>query len=93
MSGIDAIAEKLKNKKEAIKKTRLDDYKPEVRTSTPQHFKTPKLVKTTIYLTEEANQKLNSIYANRIMKDFKSNKYDIFCEAIELLFEKEKTGE
>jgi hypothetical protein len=48
--------------------------------------KNQKLIKTTIYLTEEANQMLNIMYAQNILSNKKGNKYDIFTEAIELLY-------
>lgn len=81
MSGINALAEKLKKKTENKK----------LEKSTLQKVNTSKhqLVKQTIYLSPELSRRLNEFYAKRILKGIKENKYDIICKAIELYIDEE----
>jgi hypothetical protein len=75
MSGIDALAEKMKKKTEVkkIEKSTLQ----KVNTSKPQ------LLKHTIYLPEDLSRELTEFLAKRILKGIKENKYDIITKAIE----------
>jgi len=45
--------------------------------------------KFTWYLTDEAKQKFNEIYALRVMTSSKDTRSDLLCQAIDLLYEKE----
>jgi uncharacterized protein YajQ (UPF0234 family) len=74
MSGIDALAEKLKKKTENKK----------IEKSTLQKVNTSKqqLVKRTIYLPTDINQELDEFYAKRILQGIRENKYDIIAQAI-----------
>lgn len=48
-----------------------------------------KKVKTTIYLTEEAEQAFTELYIHRLRKDRKIDRSIIACDAIQALYEKE----
>lgn len=48
-----------------------------------------KKIKTTIYLTEEAEKAFTELYIHRLRKDRKIDRSMIACDAIEALFEKE----
>ncbi len=48
-----------------------------------------KKIKTTIYLTEEAEQAFTELYIHRLRKDRKIDRSMIACDAIQALFEKE----
>lgn len=48
-----------------------------------------KKIKTTIYLTEEAEQAFTELYILRLRKDRKTDRSLIACDAIQALFEKE----
>ena len=41
---------------------------------------------TTIYMTQEACEKLNEMCANNVKKGLRMSKSDIICDAIELLY-------
>ncbi len=63
----------------------------EVNTSTHQDDKKQsKVFKTTVYFSEDTKKKFDEIYAKRILAEFKTDKTDLLCEAINLLYEKEK---
>lgn len=51
--------------------------------------KSIKKIKATIYLTEEAEQAFAELYADRYVKDRKTDRSMIACEAILDLYEKE----
>lgn len=51
-----------------------------------------KKIKTTIYLTEEAEQAFTELYIHRLRKDRKIDRSMIACDAIQMLFEKECMG-
>lgn len=46
-------------------------------------------IKTTIYLTEEAEHAFTELYIHRLRKDRKIDRSIIACEAIQALYEKE----
>lgn len=48
-----------------------------------------KKIKTTIYLTEEAEQAFTELYIHRLRKDRKIDRSIIACDAILALYEKE----
>jgi hypothetical protein len=48
-----------------------------------------KKIKTTIYLTEEAEQAFTELYIHRLRKDRKTDRSMIACDAIQALYEKE----
>ena len=48
-----------------------------------------KKIKTTIYLTEEAEHAFTELYIHRLRKDRKIDRSMIACDAIQMLFEKE----
>lgn len=52
--------------------------------------KSNKKIKATIYLTEEAEQAFAELYADRYVKDRKTDRSMIACEAIMDLYKKEK---
>lgn len=49
----------------------------------------PKKAKTTVYMTEEEETKLNELFIKRLREKRKTDKSALFCEGIQLLFEKE----
>ncbi len=51
-----------------------------------------KKIKTTIYLTEEAEQAFTELYIHRLRKDRKIDRSIIACEAIQAMYEKECKG-
>lgn len=51
--------------------------------------KTKQKIKSTIYLTEEAELAFTELYIHRLRKDRKTDKSQIACDAIQALFEKE----
>ena len=54
--------------------------------------KSTKKIKATIYLTEEAEQAFAELYADRYIKNRKTDRSMIACEAILDLYEREKNG-
>lgn len=54
-----------------------------------EEAKSNKKVKATIYLTEEAEQAFAELYANRYVKDRKTDRSMIACEAILDLYKKD----
>ena len=46
-------------------------------------------IKTTIYLTEEAEHAFTELYIHRLRKDRKIDRSIIACEALQALYEKE----
>lgn len=48
-----------------------------------------KKIKSTIYLTEEAELAFTELYIHRLRKDRKTDKSQIACDAIQALYEKE----
>jgi len=48
-----------------------------------------KKIKTTIYLTEEAEQAFTELYIHRLRKDRKIDRSMIACDAIQALYERE----
>jgi len=49
----------------------------------------PKKAKTTVYMTEEEETKLNELFIKRLREKRKTDKSALLCEGICLLFEKE----
>lgn len=50
---------------------------------------TPKKAKTTVYMTEEEETRLNELFIKRLRERRKTDKSALLCEGIRLLFEKE----
>jgi hypothetical protein len=48
-----------------------------------------KKIKTSIYLTEEAEQAFTELYIHRLRKNRKIDRSMIVCDAIQMLYEKE----
>ncbi|MBP7073937.1 MAG: hypothetical protein KBA81_00945 [Rhabdochlamydiaceae bacterium] len=49
----------------------------------------PKKAKTTVYMTEEEETKLNELFIKRLREKRKTDKSALLCEGIHLLFQKE----
>ena len=62
---------------------------PEIQKETAATRRSRKKIKTTIYLTEEAEQAFTELYIHRLRKDRKIDRSMIACDAIQMLFEKE----
>ena len=61
----------------------------EIQRETTAMRRSRKKIKTTIYLTEEAEQAFTELYIHRLRKDRKIDRSMIACDAIQALFEKE----
>jgi hypothetical protein len=61
----------------------------EIQKETTAMRRSRKKIKTTIYLTEEAEQAFTELYIHRLRKDRKIDRSMIACDAIQALFEKE----
>lgn len=61
----------------------------EIQKETTAMRRSRKKIKTTIYLTEEAEQAFTELYIHRLRKDRKIDRSMIACDAIQMLFEKE----
>ncbi len=48
-----------------------------------------KKARTTVYMTEEEETRLNELFIKRLREKRKTDKSALFCEGIKLLFEKE----
>ena len=48
-----------------------------------------KKAKTTVYMTEEEEMRLNELFIKRLREKRKTDKSALLCEGIKLLFEKE----
>lgn len=94
MSGLSKVTEEIKKKKLS-----LNDYdKPSKHqdgetSESPEEkeikYRNLKKIKTTLYLTEEAEKAFTELYIHRLRKDRKTDRSMIACEAIQALFEKE----
>ena len=62
---------------------------PEIQKEQAAMQRSRKKIKTTIYLTEEAEQAFTELYIHRLRKDRKIDRPMIACDAIQALFEKE----
>lgn len=62
---------------------------PEIQKEQAAMQRSRKKIKTTIYLTEEAEQAFTELYIHRLRKDRKIDRSMIACDAIQALFEKE----
>ncbi len=49
----------------------------------------PKKAKTTVYMTDEEETRLNELFIKRLREKRKTDKSALLCEGIRLLFEKE----
>jgi len=61
----------------------------EIQKETAVMRRSRKKIKTTIYLTEEAEQAFTELYIHRLRKDRKIDRSMIACDAIQALYEKE----
>lgn len=64
----------------------------EIQKETAARQRSRKKIKTTIYLTEEAEQAFTELYIHRLRKDRKIDRSMIACDAIQMLYEKECMG-
>lgn len=90
-NGISVKALKRKYQKGVAMSQVVEDAKEE-KPQNKSEDKTAKKFKATIYLTEEAEQAFAELYANRYMKDRKTDKSKIACEAILDLYKKDNSG-
>lgn len=74
----------------SIADTALLTNEPEKQVVTQQFAKPAYARKVTLYLTEDLYKAFNDIYATRLLRGRATEKSALVCEAIGLLFEKEK---
>lgn len=76
-----------------LEKMSFEDYKkPSPRAAASELRRNVKKNKLTLYLTDEEETKFNEIYISRLKNGKKSDRSQLFAEAVELLYKQEIQG-